>query len=150
MSLAVGPGSRPDESAYEFATSLSFPDLVQELEGLLGARIVAEIAAISETRAVREWAQGERGARPPIPQRLRTALRIALFIADNSSSEIAQAWFEEPDPRLDDCEPIEVLRTSQKSARQQVLASARAFVSALGSPEGPMGRLRTHGAGQQS
>jgi hypothetical protein len=39
---------------------LHFQALVNELLGILGARLVADIAGVTGTRAVQEWAKGVR------------------------------------------------------------------------------------------
>ncbi len=53
-------------SAYNESIRHDVPGLVDELRRTLGAKLVAYIAGVTETRAVREWAEG---TRKPSPER---------------------------------------------------------------------------------
>ena len=69
----------------------SFPELVSALRSVLGARLVAYLGSVKETRAVRQWAEGEREPSEEVRNRLRVALQVALPLAETESPEIAQA-----------------------------------------------------------
>ena len=87
---------------------MPIPTVVESLVGLLGATTVAEIAGVKETRAVQQWASGERE-----PQRshvLRFALQLAMMISTVTSRHMAGAWFHGANPHLDDQIPIVLLR----------------------------------------
>jgi hypothetical protein len=121
---------RPDLEAYEHAARIEFPAVVRELAGLLGPKLVAYIAGVTETRAVRQWAQRKRDAREPIPARLRVALQVALLIARHDDARVAQAWFQGLNPQLDDRSPARLLREGDlDEVGPLVLSAARAFVS---------------------
>jgi hypothetical protein len=129
-SMALPNRARPDLEAHEHAARISFEAVARELTALLGAKLVAYLAGVTETRAVREWASGERAAREPIPTRLRLALQIALLISSRESAGVAQAWFQGLNPQLDDRSPARLLREGDiHEAGPLVLAAARAFVS---------------------
>ena len=81
----------PDKGAYEHVTRMEFPAVVRELEDILGAKLVAYMAKVTEARAVRQWSQGEREPRSDVPERLRTALHAALMIAGQRSPLAPQA-----------------------------------------------------------
>jgi hypothetical protein len=120
----------PDLAAYEQSARLPFPALVKELSTLLGPKLVAYLAGVRETRAVREWAAGRRDARDPIPQRLRLALQIAMLIAQHDSPGVVQAWFQGLNPQLDDRSPARLLREGDlDEVGPEVLSAARAFTS---------------------
>jgi len=122
--------ARPDLAAYEHAARIGFPVVVKEFADLLGARLVAYIAGVSETRAVRQWAERLREAREPIPARLRLALQAALLIAHHDDAPVAQAWFQGLNPQLDDRSPARLLREGDlDEVGPLVLSAARAFVS---------------------
>jgi hypothetical protein len=122
--------SRPDLAAHEHAARIDFDAAVKELADLLGLKLVAYIAGVTETRAVRQWADGERAAREPIPTRLRLALQIALVIAEHDNARVAQAWFQGLNPQLDDRSPARLLREGElDEIGPLVLSAARAFVS---------------------
>ena len=130
MSAAMSPPPMPDLAAYEQSARLPFPAVVKELSDLLGAKLVAYLAGVRETRAVREWAAGTREARDPIPRRLRTALQIAMLIAQHDSPSVVQAWFQGLNPQLEDRSPARLLREGDlEEVGPEVLSAARAFTS---------------------
>ena len=121
---------RPDLGAYDRATRHSFSAVVKDLRGLLGARLVAYIAGVSETRAVHEWADSGREPKDPnVHDRLRLTLRLALLITDRDHPHVAQAWFQGLNPQLDDRSPARLLREGDLSeVGPELIAAARAFV----------------------
>lgn len=128
MSAETAP-ARPDLAAYDRAVRQAFPVVVKELRELLGAKLVAYVAGVSETRAVHEWADSVRKPRGAVEDRLRLALRIAGFIADHEDARVAQAWFQGLNPQLDDRSPARLLRDGEvEDVGPQILAAARAFV----------------------
>ena len=130
MAGAIHRAARPDLEAYEHAARIPFAVVVKELSELLGGKLVAYIAGVREIRAVRQWAGGDRGARDPIPQRLRLALQVAILIARHDSHQVAQAWFQGLNPQLDDRSPARLLREGDlDEVGPQVLSAARAFTS---------------------
>jgi len=121
---------RPDLEAHEHAARVEFPVAVKELADLLGPKLVAYLAGVTETRAVWQWAEREREARDPIPARLRLALHVALLIARHDDARVAQAWFQGLNPQLDDRSPARLLREGDlDEVGPLVLSAARAFVS---------------------
>lgn len=131
MSLSsAARASRPDLEAYEHASRVDFAGLVKELDELLGPKLVAYIAGVRETRAVRQWSTGERGAREPIPMRLRLALQVAWLIAQHDNPSVARAWFQGLNPQLDDRSAARLLREGDlDEVGPRILSAARAFVS---------------------
>jgi len=122
--------ARPDLEAYEHASRVDFPVLVKELCELLGPKLVAYVAGVRETRAVRQWSTGEREAREPIPERLRLALQVAWLIARHDNASVARAWFQGLNPQLDDRSAARLLREGElEEVGPQILSAARAFVS---------------------
>ena len=121
---------RPDLEAFDRATRLPFRFVVKELTDLIGAKLVAYIATVTETRAVHEWAAEDRGPKDPsVPERLRLALRLAKFIAQHDNAEVAQAWFQGLNPQLGDRSPARLLREGDVAeVGPEVVAAARAFV----------------------
>lgn len=120
---------RPDLTAYERATRSELPTLITELAEILSPRLVAYMAGVGETRAVREWAEGRREPRDPIPNRLRLAYRVAHLIGEHDSPEVARAWFQGLNPQLDDQSPARLIREQAiEEVGPDVVAAARAFV----------------------
>lgn len=121
--------SRPDFAAHQRATRAPFPEVARELRELLGARLVAYIGGVQETRAVRQWAEGGRAPGASDQQRLRIALQVALVIAEADGPEVAQAWFQGLNPQLDDRSPARMLRDGDlEETGPAVIAAARAFL----------------------
>ena len=121
---------RPDLQAHDSAMRAPFPVVTRELIDILGARLVAYIAKVSETRAVHEW--GARGRGPKdgsVAPRLRLALQVASLIAQHDSHEVAQAWFQGLNPQLGDRSPARLLREGDLSeVGPEIVGAARAFV----------------------
>ena len=97
----------------------------------LGARLVAYLGRVSETRAVRQWADGTRTiANPEDVERLRIAYRAARLITERDTPAVAQAWFQGLNPVLDDRAPALLLRDGELAdVGPQVLNAARQFAA---------------------
>jgi hypothetical protein len=122
--------ARPDLAAWEHAARLPFARVVAELSEILGPKLVAYLAGVRETRAVRQWSTGEREPRAPLPERLRFALQVAWLIARHDDDAVARAWFQGLNPQLDDRSAARLLREGAlDTVGPQILAAARAFVS---------------------
>jgi hypothetical protein len=120
---------RPDLEAHERATRAPFHKVVEELRAILGARLVAYLGSVKETRAVHEWAEAERKPGQEVQQRLRTALQVAIAIANSDGREVAQAWFQGLNPQLDDRSPARLLRDGDlDEVGPAVIAAERAFL----------------------
>lgn len=120
---------RPDFKAHQRAVRSPFPQIAGELRELLGARLVAYIGGVQNTRAVREWSEDKRAPSQEEQQRLRVALQVALLIAEADDKDIAQAWFQGMNPQLDDRSPARLLRDGElDEAGPAVIAAARAFL----------------------
>lgn len=123
--------SRPDLAAYDESVRMDTQVVVKELRELLGARLVAFLAGVKETRAVHEWAEGDRDIRSPeVADRLRVAYRVARLITSRDRPEVAQAWFQGLNPKLGDRSPARILRDGDlEEVGPEVLAAARAFAA---------------------
>jgi len=53
-----------EQAADSLATRLEMPALVRSLQDVLGQRMVAVIAGVSDAKAVGKWAKGERTPHP--------------------------------------------------------------------------------------
>jgi hypothetical protein len=120
---------RPDLAAHRGAIQASFPDATTQLRELLGARLVAYLGGVRETRAVHQWAEGTREPSEAVQQRLRLALQVAIPIAEADSPQVAQTWFQGLNPQLDDRSPARLLRDGDlDEIGPAVIAAARAFL----------------------
>ena len=122
--------ARPD-LAYVNAMRLSSADLAGELRTLLGAKLVAYLGGVKETRAVRQWVEGSRQiAGADNQRRLRLAYQAAKLIAERDDPGVVQAWFQGLNPALADRSPAQLLRVGDMDdVGPQVLAAARQFAA---------------------
>lgn len=118
-------------AAFNDSIRQSLPQIVSTLRIRLGAKLVAYIANVSETRAVREWSEGERTPAPTTARRLRLAFHVATLIDTSEGDGVAATWFQGMNPQLGDRSPARVLREdSTEEAMSQVLNAAKSFVGA--------------------
>lgn len=109
---------------------MPFPEMVGLLKELLGAPMVAYLGSVGETRAVNQWAAGERGSSPGTERRLRLALQIVLMIEAVDGASVARAWMSGANPFLEDEAPAQRLREGDlDEAGSAVLGAARSFVA---------------------
>lgn len=125
MTIAT-PGLR----AYEASVRSDVTELVSELRELLGAKLVAYLGSVSETRAVRQWADGDRKPPAAVVRRLRLAYQVAGLLAERDQPRVIQAWFQGMNPQLDDWAPARMIREgSPDDVGTRILAAARAFAA---------------------
>src|SRR3954454_16395026 len=94
-----------EQAAHGLATRLDIPSLARSLQDVLGQRLVAVIAGVSDARAVGKWARGERTPHPDAEKRLRLAFEVTQLLLQRDSSETVRAWFGGMNPYLDDRAP---------------------------------------------
>lgn len=129
MTAVTAP--RGELKAHQDSVRLPAPELVSDLRDLLGAKLVAYIGSVKETRAVRQWADGERAPSVETMGRLRAAYHVAALLNEKDSAAVVQAWFQGMNPQLDDVAPARLLRDGTvDDAGPAVLAAARAFSAA--------------------
>ncbi|MGH2633338.1 MAG: hypothetical protein ACRDG3_07995 [Tepidiformaceae bacterium] len=122
--------ARPDYNAHLRATRLTFPQVVQELSAILGAKLCAYLGLVKETRAVHQWAEGVREPGAETQRRLRLALQAAAAITSADGPAVAQAWFQGLNPQLDDRSPARLLREGNlDEVGPDVIGAARAFLA---------------------
>ncbi|MGI8916095.1 MAG: XRE family transcriptional regulator [Chloroflexota bacterium] len=106
------------------AGQVATPELARALRDLLGERLTAVIAGVTDAGALRAWT---RGAAPPLEaeRRLRHAYEIAQLLLQHEEPESVRAWFMGSEPRLDDRSPALVLGEDPAA----VARAARAFLA---------------------
>lgn len=105
-------------------------ELVAELCDLLGAKLVAYLSSVPDTRIVRAWADQTDPRSPPgdVVDRLRIAHQAALLLGQKDSAPVIQVWFQGRNPHLDDAAPARVLRDGEVDVGgADVMTAARAF-----------------------
>ncbi len=122
--------ARPDYDAHVRATRATFPDVVRELQDIVGAKLCAYIGSVKETRAVHQWAEGVREPGVEVQRRLRVAFQAAASISAADGPAVAQAWFQGLNPQLDDRSPARLLREGDlDEVGPDVIGAARAFLA---------------------
>ena len=114
-----------EQMAHGLATRLEVASLVRSLQEVLGQRLVAVIAGVSDAKAVGKWARGERTPHPEAEARLRCAFQVVQLLIQRESSETVCAWFVGMNPNLDDRAPALVLADNPLG----VLHAARTFLA---------------------
>ena len=127
--MAVSPVARPDYAAHIRAVRSSFPEVVAALREVLGLKLCAYLGSVKETRAVNEWAEGDREPSEVVQRRLRLAFQVAQAISEVDGPEVARAWFQGLNPQLDDRSPARLLREGDvDEVGPEVIAAERAFL----------------------
>ncbi|WP_153506610.1 hypothetical protein [Cumulibacter manganitolerans] len=127
MSTATARG---DLQAHQEPVSLPVAEIASRLRDMLGATLVAYLGEVKETRAVAQWAAGNRVPSNAIATRLRTAYQAAALLRAKDSACVVQAWFQGTNPQLGDVAPARLLREQPlKEAGRAVIAAARAFAA---------------------
>lgn len=75
--MKTDAGASGGLQAYQDSVCLDEASLVTHLRDILGAKLVAYIGSVKETRAVRQWADGERTPSAEVMKRLRYAYHVA-------------------------------------------------------------------------
>lgn len=117
-----------EQQAHALAVRLDLPSVAASLQDVLGQRLVALIAGVSDVKAVGKWARGDRVPHPDTEQRLRHAFQITQLLLHAESSETVRAWFLSMNPELDDQAPALVLADDPVQA-PRVLEAARTFLA---------------------
>ncbi len=135
---ATSGGESQDEQVMATA------ELVAELCDLLGAKLVAYLSSVPDTRTVRAWADptDPRSPSNDVVARLRLAHQTAFLLRQKDSATVIQAWFQGRNPHLDDLAPARLIRESDANAAGRVLEAARAFAAC---PESKRPEEESHG-----
>lgn len=103
--------ARPDLLARDVASSTPYPLVVQNLTDLIGARIVAFIGGVRDTRTVENWKKSEVPAIPA--RRLEIGYACALTLGRRYEADRIKAWFTWLNDFLDDASPAAYLRGAE-------------------------------------
>jgi hypothetical protein len=123
--VEVFTGMALEQAIHARTARLGVPAIVGSLQDILGQRLVAVIADVSDAKAVGKWARGQRSPHPETEERLRNAYQIAQLLLERESPDTVRAWFIGMNPDLDDHAPALVLRENPL----HVLQAARSFLA---------------------
>lgn len=114
-----------EQAIHARTARLGMSTIVGLLQDILGQRLVAVIAGVSDAKAVGKWARGQRSPHPEAEQRLRNAYQIVQLLLEQESADTVRAWFIGMNPDLDDHAPALVLGEDPV----HVLQAARTFLA---------------------
>lgn len=114
-----------DREAHRQAVRTDMATIARYLQEVLGQRLTAVIADVSDAKAVGRWAQARQTPRPEVEKRLRLAFQITQMLMAVDSANTVRAWFTGMNPELDDASPA--LMIAKEPVR--VLQAARSFLA---------------------
>jgi hypothetical protein len=100
--------------------------VVDELVGLLGAKVVAVVGGVGTTRLVGEWRRDERS--PSRPGELRTALKITRALVRAEGQAVARRWWQGTNRFFRYRSPLEVIHEGEPENRAPLVRAALAFI----------------------
>lgn len=115
-----------EQVAHAMAARLATAAVAEYLQGVLGQRLTAVIAGVSDAKAVGRWAKAARFPHPEAERRLRDAYQVTQLLMQREAADTVRAWFRGMNPDLDDEAPALAIATQPA----QVLQAARAFLGA--------------------
>ena len=114
-----------DVESHTAAMRASVPTIVGELDRVLGQRLTAAIAGVSDAKAVAKWSRGERAPRRMPSSASETPTHITCLLLQAEAPSTIRAWFSGMNPELDDRAPALVLGDDAP----RVLQAARTFLA---------------------
>ncbi|HEY3829960.1 MAG TPA: hypothetical protein VGL57_12245 [Solirubrobacteraceae bacterium] len=114
------------QDAHRKAVESTIKDVVVYMQEVLGQKLVAYIAGVSDPRTVGRWAAGERAPRAEHEQRLRCAYQTFQLLLTEESPHTVRAWFLGLNPQLDDESPAQSIHEGNSRG---VLVAAKAFLA---------------------
>jgi hypothetical protein len=120
---------RPGLRAHQESLTLTFPELVKRLADLIGRKLTAYVAGVTDVRALDRWIEGRQAYGEAEP-RLRLTFQVVRTLLDHDSAKVVQAWLMGVNPELGDRVPLRLLREGDLTlVGPEVLAAARAFIA---------------------
>ncbi len=114
------------EQAHRTTIQSSVPDMAAYLQEVLGQKLTAHIAGVSDPRTVNRWIKGEREPRPDAEARVVATFQVFQLMLSEEAPQTIRAWFLGLNPQLGDQSPTEALRAGEFRA---TLGAAKAFLA---------------------
>src|SRR5438067_3741869 len=99
------------QTAHTRAMRASVPEIAARLQEVLGQRLTAVVAGVSDVKAVGQWARGLRSPHPDAERRLRDAYQVVVLLLEVDAPETIRAWLGGMNPHLDDQAPALAIAT---------------------------------------
>lgn len=114
------------ENAHRTATQLDRPELVAELQELLGQKVVAFAVGDRHPKTIGRYARGEREPDPRTLGQLVDLHTVVGILRQGMRDSSVKAWMMGSNPRLKGKAPIEAVHEGRA---YEVMGAAKAFVS---------------------
>lgn len=108
---------------------MQWSEVVSRLVGILGRKLTAYVAGVSDVRALDRWSAGAAPYRD-VEARLRFVYQVARTLAEHDSPQVIQARLTGVNPELGDRVPLRLLRDGDlDSVAPEILGAVRAFLA---------------------
>jgi len=114
-----------EAQAHRSAMQTSLPEMAAYLQEVLGQRLTAHMADVSDPQTVSRWIKGNRKPRPDSEQRIVASYQVFQLLLSAETPQTIRAWFLGLNPQLDDSSPAQAIREGQFT---QTMGAARAFL----------------------
>lgn len=114
------------ETAHRTTVESSTADIAAYLQEVLGQKLTAYVAGVSDEKTVARWASGNRNPRADSEARLRAAFHVFQLLNTEEAAHTARAWFGGLNPQLDDISPAAAIRNGRL---RDVLVAAKAYLA---------------------
>lgn len=115
------------EAAYKTSLQTAIPEMADQLQQLVGQRLVAYVTGSRSSKTVARWANGDNAPQQQGQDKLRALYRTMLILDTEESDETIRAWMTSANPYLGDEVPVDVLRAGDPV---RVYRAAQAFIDA--------------------
>jgi hypothetical protein len=113
------------EDAHHTAVGLDAASLADDLQGVLGQKLVAYAVGDRHPKTIGRYARGEREPEPETLGRLVDLHTIVGILRQGMREETVKAWMMGKNPRLKGVAPIDAVHEGDA---YEVMAAAKAFV----------------------
>lgn len=117
--------ARSASTAHVVAMKTDVERIAEYLIEVLGRKVVAVLAGVSDPKTVSRWAGGDQRPRSDSEQRLRLAYQVFQMIQTDDSPHTVRAWFMGLNPQLDDSSPVIAIRDGRF---KDVMTAAKSFM----------------------
>ena len=114
------------EDAHQAATEVGSPQLVTELQELLGQKLVAFAVGDRHPKTIGRYARGEREPEAMTLGRLVDLYTVVGILRSGMRDHAIKAWMMGTNPRLEGRAPIEAMHEGRA---YEVMGAAKAFVT---------------------
>jgi hypothetical protein len=114
------------EDAHRTATQLDHPELVAELQELLGQKLVAFAVGDRHPKTIGRYARGDREPDPHTLGQLVDLRTVVGILRQGMRDPAIKAWMMGSNPRLKGKAPIEAVHEGRA---YEVMGAAKAFVT---------------------